>query len=98
MNTGDHLKALVTNWLGVTSWAGCSCERLRKAMNGHKASWSRKPKNMARIVRIMRKTARKAPGWKLRLAARLPGVESTIKGMVIVAIGRAEEDEKKGQA
>lgn len=92
MKTGEHLHELVKTWLRLDFWEGCGCKELAAEMDRHPPEWSLKPRNFTRIVSKMRATVRKAPKWRVRIMARIPGVKFPIRAMVREAVRRAQAD------
>jgi hypothetical protein len=92
MKTGEHLHAMVKQILRIDFWAGCGCKELAEEMDSHEPAWTLQPANFKRIVNKMRTTAKRAPKWKLRILARLPGARFPIRAMVREAVRRAEAD------
>jgi hypothetical protein len=94
---GSHLHALVKTWLRIDFWTGCGCKELAAEMDTHPPEWSLEPENFRRIVGKMRAAAKRAPKWRLRLLAHLPGVQYPVRVMVrkAVALAIAERDSQQ---
>ena len=89
--TGTHIHRIIKKRFGEGLQASCKCEKWIKMLDRKGPAWARK--HTRQIVAHLREEAGDR-GWKR--AIRTPGNRLALRGLVFIAIKRAERDQREG--